>query len=197
MVTFKKRKIDIVDADISIFITEDPDTFPQSLFDFLFLHTPWEQNYITMYGRTIPEPRLTCWYGDLPYTYSNIHHPARPLTPMLRNLRDEVAQQTESTFNSVLLNFYNDGSQSIGMHSDDEPELGVDPVIASLSLGQERTFVLKHKTKDIDKVTIDLPNGTILLMAGETQRHWKHGVPKVRQSIGPRINLTFRTIKEL
>ena len=111
------------------------------------------------------------------------------------DIKNRVEAIAGTEFNSVLLNFYRHHRDSIGLHSDDEPELGRQPIIASLSLGEERTFVLKHKTrKDLKSVRLKLASGSLLLMKGETQRYWKHGIEKEKHPCGPRINLTFRRI---
>lgn len=186
----------MVDADVSLYTTHDPDIFPPNLFDYLYIETPWEQRTIHIYGRDTPEPRLTCWYGDFGYGYSGNNRIALPMTAMIKNLRDEMQDLTKSSFNGVLLNLYRNGTDSVGYHSDDERELGSNPVIASLSLGAERSFVFKHKTKSIDNVKIDLVHGDVLVMRGKTQTHWKHAIPKTNRVVGPRINLTFRNVSK-
>jgi alkylated DNA repair dioxygenase AlkB len=143
------------------------------------------------------QPRLVAWYGDRgsDYTYSGIKLTPRPWTDLLRDIKKRVETVSATAFNSVLLNYYRDNRDSMGFHSDDEPELGVRPIIASLSFGEERTFVLKHKVNKLAKpVRLRLESGSLLLMKGETQRYWKHGIAKTSRPCGPRINLTFRRI---
>jgi alkylated DNA repair dioxygenase AlkB len=152
-----------------------------------------------MFGREVTAPRLTAWFGDphASYVYSGVRHDPVPWTPTLADLRARVERATEHAFNSVLLNFYRDGEDSVSWHSDDEPELGAQPVIASLSLGATRVFQLKHKRRaDLARVDIELSHGSLLLMSGNCQSHWKHQIPKRRGRTrpGPRINLTFRRV---
>jgi alkylated DNA repair dioxygenase AlkB len=140
---------------------------------------------------------LTAWYGDstAAYTYSGLTLEPLPWTTLLASLRARVEALTEATFNSVLLNYYRDNRDAMGMHADDEPELGERPVIASLSLGATRTLVFRHKTRrDLAPVKIPLPSGSLLLMQGSTQSHWKHGINRSTRACGPRINLTFRRV---
>ena len=143
-------------------------------------------------GRSIPVPRLTAWYGTVGYRYSGILHAARPLTEELRELRTLVEELAANSFNGVLANLYRDGRDSVGWHADNEPGLGAEPIIASLSLGAVRRFQLKHRTDRSLRVTLDLPHGSCLVMAGKTQQCWLHQLPKTRAPVGPRINLTFR-----
>jgi alkylated DNA repair dioxygenase AlkB len=153
--------------------------------------TPWTQER----SRMGPFPRLTAWYADtgLTYSYSGVTHQAIEWTPTLMEVRREVEAAAETPFNSLLLNFYRDGQDSIGYHTDAEPELGVNPVIASISLGAVRQFVLKH-IRTGTKLKYDLAPGSLLVMGGTCQHHWVHGVPKTKAVVGPRINLTFRNI---
>jgi alkylated DNA repair dioxygenase AlkB len=162
-----------------------------ALFEKLRADTPWQQER----SRMGPFPRLTAWYADagLTYSYSGVTHEALPWTDALAEVRRGVEEAALTPFNSVLLNFYRDGHDSIGFHTDAEPELGVNPAIASISLGSMRQFVLKH-IKNGEKLKYDLAHGGLLLMGGTCQHHWVHGVPKTKASVGPRINLTFRNI---
>lgn len=185
------------DADLVLY----PQFFSQAESDALFAElrrvTPWSQGYITLYGQRHAEPRLTAWYGDAGkrYSYSGLTLEPLPWTPFLLNLkaRVEVAAQTE--FNSVLLNLYRSGRDSNGWHQDNEPELGHNPVIASVSLGAVRRFQLRHKfKKELPKVELDLPHGSLLVMAGPTQHYWQHQIPKTARPVAERINLTFRVI---
>jgi alkylated DNA repair dioxygenase AlkB len=163
-----------------------------ALFAELRAATPWQQEA----GRGRPFPRLTAWYADpgLTYSYSGVTHRALAWTPALQEVRRRVEESSGATFNSLLLNLYRDGRDSIGYHSDDEPELGVNPIIASVSLGAVRQFVLKHK-KGKEKLTFRLAPGSLFVMGGTCQHHWIHGVPKTAEQVGERINLTFRQIE--
>jgi alkylated DNA repair dioxygenase AlkB len=158
---------------------------------------PWRAESIVVWGKTVPQPRLIAWYGDkgANYTYSGIHHDPLPWTDILIDIKNRVEKVASTNFNSVLLNYYRHHRDSMGLHSDDESELGRRPIIASLSLGEERTFILKHKTRrDLKSVRLKLPSGSLLLMKGDTQHCWKHGIEKEKRPCGARVNLTFRYI---
>lgn len=155
--------------------------------------TAWRQETVLVYGKRHPQPRLTAWHGEASYTYSGLRLAPLPMTPLLEQLRAAVEAATGQRYNSVLLNYYRDGADSMGMHSDDEPELGPQPVIASLSYGATRTFILRHKTSK-RTVRFDLGDGSLLLMSGALQRHWLHGINKTAKPTGPRVNLTFRYV---
>lgn len=168
------------------------------VFDELITATPWQERTIKLWGKSYLQPRLTAWYGDAGcgYSYSGIRLEPLPWTDLLLSLKDRVEALAGHRFNSVLLNYYRNERDSMGMHSDDEPELGPAPVIASLSLGQERSLLLRHKTRtDLGTLKLPLPNQSLLIMAGATQRHWKHGIAKLSRPCGPRLNLTFRRIQ--
>ncbi len=161
----------------------------------------WRQDTITIAGKTILIPRLNAWYGDsgAVYAYSGIRFNALPWLPVLRDLRKRITDQLTqevglaASFNSVLANWYRNGEDSVVWHADDEPELGRNPLIASLSLGASRRFMLKHmQSKQTFEIT--LPSGSLLVMAGTTQHHWQHQVPKEKSVTAGRINLTFRTV---
>ena len=163
----------------------------------LIADTEWRQDTIVVWGKTYQQPRLVAWYGDSgsEYTYSGITLSPMPWTELLLDIKKRVERITQESFNSVLLNYYRDNRDSMGFHSDDEPELGEKPVIASVSLGEERTLVLKHKVNKLAKpVRLRLASGSLLLMKGETQRYWKHGIAKESRRCGARVNLTFRHI---
>jgi len=155
----------------------------------------WQEESIFIYGKWVKVPRLMCWYGDPDayYHYSGVDHQPRPWTTALQSVRAKLEQQCQCAFNSVLANLYRDGKDSMGCHADDEQELGFNPVIASVSLGDERLFKLHHKKRK-EKLDITLGHGDLLLMAGTLQQHWMHSVPKTRKLKTPRINLTFRKI---
>jgi alkylated DNA repair dioxygenase AlkB len=154
----------------------------------------WRQDEATVMGRRIPIPRLQAWHGDGQYVYSGIRLEPSPWTPDLLILKGVAEDIAGESFNSVLINLYRDGRDSVAWHADDEPSLGRDPVIASLSLGAVRRFQLQHKTTGL-RIDLDLPHGSCLVMAGPTQHHWRHQIPKTRRPVDPRINLTFRRIR--
>ncbi len=156
---------------------------------------PWERHRLKMFGREIDAPRLSCWIGDpgAAYTYSRVRFSPRPWTPALAALRARVSAAAGEAFNSVLANLYRDGADAMGWHADDEPELGPAPVIASLSLGAERRFALRPRAGGPSRA-LPLPHGSLLVMAGATQRHWQHALPRSAKVAGPRLNLTFRRI---
>lgn len=159
----------------------------------LIAETPWRSDTVVVYGKRYLQPRLTAWYGEASYTYSGLTLDPLPLTPLLEALRRAVEAVSGHRFNSVLLNYYRDGRDSMGMHSDDEPELGPEPVIASLSFGAARSFLLRHKTKKLGR-KIELSDGSLLLMRGCTQHNWLHGINKTEKIVGARLNLTFRYV---
>jgi alkylated DNA repair dioxygenase AlkB len=155
--------------------------------------TAWRQDTVVVYGKRHLQPRLTAWQGDAAYTYSGLRLDPLPFTPLLSTIRAAVEQATQRRFNSVLLNYYRDGRDSMGMHADNEPELGPEPAIASLSVGATRRFVLRHRRSGAT-IRLDLGDGSLLLMAGAMQQHWLHGINKQTRHAGPRVNLTFRYI---
>ncbi len=168
------------------------------LFDELSKTIHWTQQSIKIIENTVPFPRLTAWYGDegKSYSYSGITVHSEPWIPTLLNIKGTVETATGETFNSVLLNFYRDEHDSVSWHSDDERELGINPAIASISFGASRRFQFKHKVDAAQRLTLDLTSGSLLLMRGTTQHFWKHQVPKIKQPLNPRINLTFRFIQD-
>jgi alkylated DNA repair dioxygenase AlkB len=191
------RLVPMQDAEIhylpSMRLQEPADTLLRKF----IANVPWRAERVIVWGKSHPQPRLIAWFGDdgQSYTYSGIRLEPLPWTDALVMIRREVECVTEAKFNSVLLNYYRDHNDSMGFHSDNEPELGPNPVIASLSLGEQRTFVLKHKTRrDLKSVKLPLASGSLLVMKGSTQRYWKHGIEKESQRCGPRVNLTFRRI---
>jgi len=159
----------------------------------LLAETPWRQDSIVLFGKRHLQPRLTAWYGDASYTYSGLRLDPLPWTPLLAEIRAAVEAACGLHFNSVLLNYYRDERDSMGMHSDDEAELGPEPAIASLSYGATRSFVLRHK-RNKRTVKLDLHDGSLLLMSGSLQSNWLHGINKSTRSIGERLNLTFRYV---
>jgi len=167
------------------------------LFEKLLNEIPWQQDDITVYGKTHPQPRLTALFGNegKPYSYSNIVMKPHAWNPILMYIKSEIEEIYDENFTTVLLNLYRDGKDSNGWHADNEKELGRNPVIASISFGAERAFHLQHNSIAEAKQKIVLENGSLLLMKGETQHFWKHQIAKTAKPIGPRINLTFRIIK--
>lgn len=191
-------QIDLPDADVqylsSFLKKEQADAYLEELLSSL----AWEQKPIFLFGRQLMQPRLVAWYGDpgISYTYSGLRLQALPWTPKLLQIKETVEGETSHSYNSVLCNLYRDGKDSMGWHSDDEPELGKEPCIASLSLGEERSFHLKHRTrKEVPSTKILLAHGSLLVMKGATQSQYKHQLPKSRKKLSPRINLTFRLIR--
>ncbi|HRD65738.1 MAG TPA: alpha-ketoglutarate-dependent dioxygenase AlkB [Candidatus Competibacter sp.] len=166
------------------------------LFDVLQRETAWQQHTITLYGRAIVSPRLSAWYGDPDaiYSYSGLRLEPVSWTPTLLLVRERIERLAAAHFNSALLNLYRDGQDSMGWHSDDEPELGRNPVIASVSFGATRRFLMQHKKRRL-RVELRLEDGDVLVLGGTTQHCWRHHVPKTRQPTGSRINLTFRSIQ--
>jgi alkylated DNA repair dioxygenase AlkB len=187
----------IADADIRFMRAFYSKAVADRYRDILFNETPWRQHTIRVWGKEHPQPRLDAWYGDsgARYSYSGISMEPNAWTQTLLSIKSDVEHIAGVRFNSVLINLYRDQQDSVGWHSDDEPELGRNPVIGSLSLGETRTFKLKHKTKKQEKpLAIDLTHGSLLVMAGATQQCWLHAIDKERATKDPRINLTFRSI---
>jgi alkylated DNA repair dioxygenase AlkB len=159
--------------------------------------TPWKQERISLFGRSVAQPRLTAWMGDpeAVYTYSGLTLVPVPWTPAVLDLKSRVEAAAGEHFNSVLLNLYRDGNDSMGLHADDEPELG--PVVGSVSLGAVRRFVLKprRRARTTTSHTLELGHGSLVVMDAATQAHWVHGIPKQPKVREARINLTFRQIQ--
>jgi len=156
----------------------------------------WKQESMNMYGKEVMFPRLTAWYGenDKPYSFSGITLKPHPWTDELNQIKRDIEPICNVQFNSVLLNRYRDGNDSISWHTDAEKELGKNPIIASVNFGAERTFQLRHiHTKE--RIDFELKHGSLLVMLGELQHFWQHQVPKVKNLRKERINLTFRVIK--
>ena len=151
----------------------------------------FQQLTVRMFGKEIPQPRLVAWYGPRSYTYSGLTLPAAEMPAGLRELCARVSEIAGEEFNAVMCNLYGDGSDSVSWHSDDEPEFGGDPVIASLTIGATRRFLLRNKATG-EKQTFDLGDGSVLVMEEGTQATHEHSVPKTKKPVGQRINLTFR-----
>ncbi|MBC9910825.1 alpha-ketoglutarate-dependent dioxygenase AlkB family protein [Chitinophaga varians] len=170
----------------------ESDVYYQTLQDTI----DWKQESMNMYGKQVLFPRLMAWYGDAATSYSfsgNTFEPS-PWTPALTAIRDRITPTAGASFNSVLLNLYRSGSDSMGWHADDEPELGPHPVIASVNFGASRRFLLRYKNDHHLKHEILLEHGSLLVMKGTLQQYWEHQVPKTSRQISGRINLTFRFI---
>jgi alkylated DNA repair dioxygenase AlkB len=156
----------------------------------------WQEEEIKVFGKTYAQPRLTALYGNngKPYRYSNITMVPAVFGPELLQIKKKVEEQIQVVFTTCLLNLYRDGRDSNGWHADNERELGPNPVIASVSLGAERYFHLKHNSLPKERYKLRLGHGSLLLMKGPTQHCWKHQIPKTAQPVAERINLTFRVI---
>lgn len=154
----------------------------------------WEEREIVLFGRRILQPRLVAWAGDIDYRYSGQTLEPRPFGPALAELSTRVVNAVGVPFNHVLVNRYRSGQDSMGMHSDDEPELGPDPVVCSLSLGASRRFVLAPKRGKGERIALTLSAGSLLVMGGACQRAYRHGIPKDAAAVGERVSLTFRRV---
>ena len=187
---------DLPDAELTYYPAFLEKDFAHKLYDQLYSEIDWQQDDIKIFGKVYAQPRLTALYGDdgKSYTYSGIEMHPTPFTAVLKDLKSKIEAVSGCSFTTVLLNLYRDGADSNGWHSDDEKELGINPVIASLSLGEVRRFHMKHKHNKELKHYIDLESGSLLIMGGKTQHFWKHQLSKTKRDVGPRINLTFRRI---
>ena len=173
------------------FVAEAPAWFAA-----LMAEVRWEQHWLSLFGRRIAAPRLSAWYAEpgCSYRYSGLSLAAQPFTPVLAQIRARTEALTGHGFNSVLLNLYRDGADGMSWHSDDEPELGPAPLIASVSLGATRRLLLCRRDAHDARLGLDLGDGSLLLMEPPLQCYWQHSVPKTRRAVGPRINLTWRRI---
>ncbi len=189
------ENFDLPDADIRLYHGFFNVEESARLFARLESEIVWQQDQIRMFGKQMLIPRLNAWYGDedKSYTYSGIHLKPHPWNEDLLWIKDRIEKETGLTFTSVLLNLYRSGNDSMGWHADDEPELGLNPSIASVSFGASRMFQMRHVTKKI-RTKIPLDNGSLLLMQGSTQHYWQHQIPKSSKALDSRINLTFRSI---
>ncbi len=167
-----------------------------ALYDALLSETPWREDRLRLGGREVVAPRRVSWHGDpvCVYRYSGARHDPSPWFPALAALRDQVQAAAGHRFNCVLLNLYRDGQDSMGWHSDDEPELGTNPVVASVSLGAERRFRFRSRSNPAETATILLGHGGLLAMGPGCQTRWRHSLPKMAAVTTPRINATFRFI---
>lgn len=187
-------QIPISDADVVYYPAPDLGESPDELFSLLRHELPWEQHSVLICERLIPQPRLSSWHGEVVHTYSTLAHTLtpHPWTASLKKLKQHVEIITGCYFNSMLANLYRSGNDAIGWHCDDEPELGLAPIIASISLGAERRFDMRRRDDHTNLVRLTLGHGSLLVMAGKTQRNWQHSVARTSRPVGERINLTFR-----
>lgn len=190
------KKLNLKEAEVSYyrnFLTQEQ---ANEYILTLLKELDWQQHYIKIFGKTHPQPRLTALYAenDDSYTYSGLSLKPLKFHPVLKELQEKLAEVSETEFTHCLANLYRDGSDSMGLHADDEKELGKNPVIASISLGASRKFRLKHRNLKEERMDLILEHGSLLLMQGTTQHYWKHELPRTRKPVGPRINLTFRKI---
>ncbi|MCP5160127.1 MAG: alpha-ketoglutarate-dependent dioxygenase AlkB [Hahellaceae bacterium] len=190
----------LIDGELILYKNVFSPLQAKHFFDVLMAEVIWQQDYLNFGGKSITIPRLQAWYGDAEtaYTYSGLTLHPRPWSPALECIRQQVMTLAGEEFNSVLINRYRSGADSVAWHQDNEPELGQNPIIASVSLGATRSFHLKHKRykrgENQLRRIIDLPDNSLLLMRGSLQHHWYHQLPKTRDLVGERINLTFRRI---
>jgi len=185
------KKHNLLPYDGEVFLLEN--AFKEQVLAPLVDEVAWRQDQITLYGKTHPVPRLQAWYADpgLTYTYSRIRLEPTPWHPLLTQIRQQLMQLCDAPFNSVLCNLYRDGSDKNGWHRDNEPELGNEPVIASISYGAVRRFSLRHlKTKE--RIDLELPSCSLLLMRGRSQHDWEHQLVATKKEVRQRLNLTFR-----
>lgn len=190
------ERIELPGADVRAWRRAWAPAEADALFDELLNSIDWQQEEVLIFGQRRLVPRLIAWHGDsgASYTYSGTAHDPLPWTPILQAIRSRVAALTGRDFNSVLLNRYRDGRDGMGWHADDEPELGREPAIASVSFGQPRRFLLRHRRERAARCELLLGHGDVLLMTGPTQHHYLHAVPKTMRAAGERINLTFRKV---
>lgn len=188
--------IQLEDAELELFTQFLTPEEVEDLLQLLLNTVDWQTETIRIAGVERLVPRLTAWYGDqgASYTYSGLKHHPVPWCVSLLALKSQIEQACGTEFNSALFNLYRDGKDSVAWHSDDEPELGARPIIASLSLGAPRSFQLKHKKHKHLRHKLTLTSGSLLVMCGDTQQCWSHQVPKEPAITEPRINITFRNI---
>ena len=191
--------IELPGADLRWQVHWLDDARAHACFEAIAKEVSWETHRIRVFGREVDSPRLSCWVGDpgMSYTYSRTRFDPHPWTPTLRALRHEIELACDARFNSVLVNLYRHGDDAMGWHSDDESELGPRPVIASLSLGAQRDFRFRHRGSHRQACVLPLSSGSLLRMAGDTQRLYQHDLPRRRGVREPRINLTFRWLQAM
>jgi len=188
--------IELSDGDILWVHHFLPKEEADSLLQTLLQEIPWRQDNIRIGGKEQAIPRLQAWFGDpgMRYSYSGLKLEPQPWTPTLASLKQRIEDYSDCHFNSLLANQYRDENDSVGWHADNEPELGQNPTIASLSLGEPRDFELKHRQHKERKLKLTLQHGDLLIMKGPLQHFWLHQVSKSKVPCQPRINLTFRRI---
>lgn len=193
----EKIELDLPDSSICYYPSFIDEVRATQYFEIFRQTVPWQQDEIKVFGKTYAQPRLTALFGDpsKPYSYSNIIMQPNEFSEELLELKQKVETLCSVNFTSCLLNLYRNGKDSNGWHADNEKELGQNPIIASMSLGQERYFHLKHRNDKSLKHKLLLQHGSLLMMAGQTQHHWLHQIPKTTKTVHERINLTFRVIK--
>lgn len=172
------------------FSSEESRIFFQTIKD----ETPWKQEPIKIFGREVMQPRLTAWFGDKSYTYSGITMMPLPWTKTLLKIKEKIEEFSGESFNTALLNFYRNQNDSMGWHRDDERELGKNPAIASISFGETRTFKMRHRKMPDLKLSLEVEDGSFLLMKGASQHHWLHSVARTSKEKEARINITFRKV---
>ncbi len=190
-------RLPLADADVRYLPGWLAQSVAESMLRALVDELPWTQHRVRMFGRELPAPRLSAWVGDpgASYTYSRVRHEPLPWTASLSELRLRLTREFCVDFNSVLANRYRDGRDSMGWHADDEPELGPQPVIASVSLGATRQMRFRSRAAaGRESLSLNLEHGSLLWMAGGTQQHYQHAIDKTRAPVGERINLTFRVL---
>lgn len=197
MLFSEEIKLNLPDAEISYF----PNFFNQETadyyFDLLYKTIPWQQDIITVFGKTHAQPRLTALFGNNnnPYSYSNITMQPHGFTSALSEIKKQIETLVDTPFTTCLANLYRNGQDSNGWHADNEKSLGKNPIITSVSFGEARYFNLKHKNDNTLKQKLLLEHGSVLIMKGKTQHHWLHQIAKTKKEVKPRINLTFRILK--
>ena len=190
-------KLNLPDSDISYFPNFFSEVEALAFYNSILNETNWQQDDITLFGKTYAQPRLTALFANnkKPYSYSNITMHPNAFTETILKIKIKIETITKERFTTCLANLYRDGNDSNGWHADDEKELGINPVIASVTFGAARYFNLKHKNNKTLKQKLLLENGSLLLMQGETQHQWLHQIAKTKKEVTPRINLTFRIIR--
>lgn len=190
------EEFSLPDAEIKFYPNFFDEAESNLMFENLFKEIKWRSDKIKLYGKEYALPRKTAWYGEQEktYKYSGIEMFPEPWTPTLLKIKNGIEDVIDIEFNSVMMNLYRDGNDGISWHTDAEPELGKNPVIGSISFGQARRFMLRHREIKKLKFEVELTHGSLLIMAGKTQHFWQHQIPKTKKKLDARINLTFRTI---
>jgi len=192
----EKTIFNLPQADLVYFSSFYTTAEANRLFNDLLQQVLWQQDDITLFGKTHKQPRLTALYNDnnKPYTYSGITMKSHIFNELLLNIKNKVESVSKHKFNSVLINLYRDGNDSNGWHADNEKELGINPSITSISFGASRIFKFRHRMNPKESHKLELKHGSLLIMQGEMQHYWLHQIPKTKKEVGKRINLTFRFI---